>query len=39
MGDDDLTGVAGAGLAAVVLYLLVIVAGLFVLHRRYAESA
>jgi ABC-2 type transport system permease protein len=37
--DDDLSGVAGAGLAAVILYVAVIAAGLFVLHRRYEEAA
>ena len=36
---DDLYGVGGAGVAAVVLYVAVIVAGLFLLHRRYEEAA
>jgi ABC-2 type transport system permease protein len=36
---DDLAGVQGAGLAAVVLYVVVVGIGLFVLHRRYEEAA
>jgi ABC-2 type transport system permease protein len=38
-GDDPWTGVPGAGVAALVVYLVVIAVGLFVLHRRYRESA
>jgi ABC-2 type transport system permease protein len=37
--DDQLTGVAGAGLAAVILYLVVVGACLWVLHKRYEEAA
>jgi ABC-2 type transport system permease protein len=37
--DDPLAGVAGAGIAALILYVLVITAGLYLLHRRYEESA
>jgi ABC-2 type transport system permease protein len=36
--DDDLTGVDGAGLAAFLLYVVVIGVGLYVLHRRYEEG-
>lgn len=37
--DDQLGGVPGAGAAAVVLYVAVVAVGLYVLHRRYRESA
>ena len=36
---DDLYGVQGAGLAAVILYVVVVGAGLYLLHRRYEEAA
>ena len=36
--DAGLAGVAGAGLAAVVLYVVLVGAALYVLHRRYDEG-
>jgi len=37
--DDPISGVSGGGVAALVVYLVVIGAGLYLLHRRYEESA
>jgi hypothetical protein len=36
--DAGLSGVAGAGWAALALYVAIVSTGLFVLHRRYREA-
>ncbi|MET0160279.1 MAG: hypothetical protein ABW279_12415, partial [Acidimicrobiales bacterium] len=36
--DGGLSGVAGAGWAALLLYVAIVGTGVFVLHRRYREA-